>query len=136
MGNPSPHVRRALRPWLPNARGAIHLALCAVLAWLALLLSAPGDTFPTSVSYRVMAAVASEPRWALAFWAGASVGAFGLATPCRVLRLACVLVLASLHGAVALCFALSNPMTTASGTYAVLAGLGCYLAWRQADEGL
>ena len=104
------------------------------MAWLALVLSAPGDTFGASLSYRMMAAMGGEHAWAMAFWAAASLGLVGLATPSRPLRLACVLVLATVHGAVALCFALSNPSGTGTGTYAVLAGLGYYLAWRRSDE--
>ena len=119
-----------------GSRQAIHLALCAVMAWLALVLSAPGETFATSMSYRLMASMGSEARWAMAFWAAAGMGAVGLVTPFPLLRLGCVLLLAAMHGVVALCFALSNPLTTGSGTYAVLAGLGYYLAWRQSDEGV
>ena len=117
-----------------SALPAVHIALCAVMTWLSLALSASGDTFATSVSCRLMACIAPEPFWAVLFWAAASIGALGLVVPSRPLRLLCVLLLASAHATVALCFALSNPLTTGSGTYAVLAGLGYHLAWRQSDD--
>ena len=116
-----------------GACDAVHAALCAVMAWLALALSAPGGTFDAA-PYRMMAALGSEHAWAMAFCAAASAGLAGLATPSRPLRLACVVLLATMHGVVALCFALSDPSATGAGTYAVLAGLGYHLAWRHSDE--
>lgn len=121
---------------LRDARAAIHLALTAVMAWLALVLALPDDTFRLSPAYALMAAMGREDAWAVAFWAVACIGAAGLSTPSRGLRLASVLTLATMHGVVALCFGVSSPATTGSGTYAVLAGLGYYLAWRRTHEGL
>ena len=127
---PSTPFRRASR----DARLAIHAALTAVMAWLALVLALPSDTFSSSPSFHVMAAMASEDHWAMAFWLVASVGFVGLLTQDQVLRLGSVLVLATMHGVVAGLFALANPATTATGTYGVLAALGYYLAWRRSDE--
>lgn len=121
---------------LRDARVAIHLALTTVMGWLGVLLAMPDDTFGGSMSYRLMAALGPEHAWAMAFWASANLGVLGLGTPYRAVRLGSVLVLATMHGVVALCFAASNPTSTGSGTYAVLAGLGYYLAWRRADEGV
>lgn len=125
-----------LRRLLGDARLAIHAALTAVMAWLAVVLASPGDTFGTSISFHVMAALATEEHWSMAFWLAATLGLIGLTTPHRGLRLGAVLVLATMHGVVAGCFVLGNPATTGTGTYAVLAGLGYYLAWRRTDEGL
>lgn len=119
-----------------DARLAIHAALTAVMAWLAVILVLPGDTFGTSKSFTRMAALGTEPVWALVFWLAACLGLVGLLTPSRGTRLASVLVLATMHGVVAGCFALSNPATTGTGTYTVLAALGYYLAWRRTDEGV
>ena len=69
-------------------------------------------------------------------WMVASVGAAGLLTASRPMRLVSVLVLATAHGVVALSFVLGNPATTGTGTYAVLAGLGYYLGWRRTDDGV
>lgn len=72
----------------------------------------------------------------MAFWLAATLGLIGLMTPHRGMRLGSVLVLATMHGVVAGCLVLGNPATTGTGTYAVLACLGYYLAWRRTDEGL
>lgn len=125
-----------LRRLLGDARLAIHAALTAVMAWLAVVLAAPGDTFGTSISFRAMAALATEEHWSMAFWLAATLGLIGLTTPHRGMRLGSVLVLATMHGVVAGCLVLGNPATTGTGTYAVLACLGYYLAWRRTDEGL
>ena len=129
-----PHnpFRAALR----DGRLAIHAALTAVMAWLAAILALPSDTFSTSKSFACMATIGTEPAWAMVFWVAACFGLIGLLTPSRGMRLGSVLVLATMHGVVAGCLALSNPTTTGTGTYAVLAGLGYYLAWRRTHEGL
>lgn len=130
-----PRLRPQLRPRV-DARHAIHAALCAVMAWLSAVLALPGETFGTSMSYRLMAAMGTEEQWAAVFAVVAVAGMAGLAPwPRPLLRLFCVLLLATAHGVVALCFAGANPATTATGTYGVLAGLGYYLAWRRCDEG-
>lgn len=121
--------------WL-DARRAIHMALCAVVAWLALVLALPGATFATSMSYRLMAALAPEQAWSGVFACVAVVGVLGLAARSRVLLLAGVLVLSTTHGVVALCLVVANPLSIATGAYGVLAGLGYYLAWRQCRDAL
>ena len=128
---PTP-FRAALR----DGRLAIHAALTAVMAWLAVILALPSYTFHTSKSFACMATMGTEPAWAMVFWLVACLGLVGLLTPSRGMRLGSVLVLATMHGVVAGCIALSNPATTGTGTYAVLAALGYYLAWRRTDEGV
>ena len=125
-----------LRAAARDARVAIHAALTAVMAWLAVVLALPGDTFGSSPAFSRMAALANEDHWAMAFWLAASVGLVGLLTPSRGMRLGSALVLATMHGVVAGCLALGYPASTGTGTYATLAALGYYLAWRRTDEGL
>ena len=125
-----------LRAALRDARLAIHAALTAVMAWLAVILALPNDTFGTSPSFARMAAMATEDHWAMAFWLAATIGVMGLATPSRLGRLLSVLVLATMHGVVAGCFLMAHVATTGTGTYAILAALGYYLAWRRTHEGL
>lgn len=119
-----------------DARLAIHAALTGVMAWLALVLALPGDTFGTSPTFALMQRLGSEDGWAMVFWLVASIGLTGLGSTARWWRLASVLALSTAHGVVAILFVLGNPLTTATGTYAVLALLGYYLAWRRTDEGL
>lgn len=121
---------------LRDARLAIHAALTAVMAWLALVLALPGDTFGSSRSFSFMQRLGTEDAWAVAFGLVAGFGLIGLRAVATWWRLASVLVLSTAHGVVAICFALGNPLTTATGTYAVLALLGYYLAWRRGDEGM
>ena len=122
--------------WTQDARLAIHAALTAVMAWLGMVLGLPGSTFATSRTFSVMERIGTEEAWALAFWSCALVGGMGLTSRSRGGRLMSVLVLATSHGLVALCLFLANPLTTATGTYVVLAGLGYYLAWRRTREGI
>ncbi len=122
--------------WAQDARTAIHAALTAVMGWLGMVLGLPGSTFSTSRTFLVMQRIGDEESWALAFWLCALVGAMGLTARSRGGRLLSVLVLATAHGLVALCLFVANPMTTATGTYGVLACLGYYLAWRRTHEGI
>ena len=52
---------------LSDARTIIHLALTAVMVWLSVVLALPGDTFTHGSSFRLMAEIASEDQWAIAF---------------------------------------------------------------------
>ena len=113
---------------------AIHVALTAIMAWWALVLALPADTFAIGSSFRVLAALASEDTWAMMFWAIANVGVLGLSTSSATIRLVSVFALSTMHGVLALCFLLANPYTTAGGTYSIIALLGYYLSWRRADE--
>ena len=124
-----------------DARVALHLALTVIMGWLALLLAWPGETISTSGSCAVISCISGKDAWAMAFWAMAfcavaSVGAIGLSMCNRALRLFSALVLATAHGVVAISFVLGNPASIEAGTYAVLAGLGYYLAWRRTNDGV
>jgi hypothetical protein len=118
---PLAQFRAALR----DGRLAIHAALTAVMAWLAVILALSSDTFSVSKPFTCMATIGSELAWAMAFWVSACLGLVGLLTPSRGMQLGSVLLLATIHGVVAGCLALSNPATTGTGAYAVLAALGC-----------
>lgn len=122
--------RNEPRP-LFDARMAIHVALTAILAWLALALILPGDTFGNSGAWRLFARIAPEDEWAVAFFLGAVVGALGVDTRHRTLKVASILALATAHGTLALLFLFGNPTGGASGTFAIVALLGYYLAFRQ-----
>jgi hypothetical protein len=115
-----------------DARMAIHLALTLVLAWLGFVLVLPGNTFDTTPAWRIFARSATEGEWAMMFFAGAIVGALGIDTRHRWLKLVSILLLATAHGTLAILFLVSNPTGGASGTFAVVAMLGYYLAWRRA----
>lgn len=119
-----------------DARMAIHAALSAVMGWLGFVLILPGSTFDGNPAWRIFASMGAEDTWALSFWLVACAGLIGLTTAMPSLRLFCVIVLSTAHGTVALLFLFSNPAGGASGTYAVLAGLGYYLVFRRAHQGV
>ncbi len=119
-----------------DARVAIHLALTAIMAWLAIVLILPGDTFFGNRSFTLMARMASEDHWAMVFWVTASVGLTGLTTRSAILRLTSVLALATMHGVFALLLFCANPVSSGTGTYMIVAGLGYYLSWRRSREGV
>ena len=121
---------------LSDARTMIHAALTGVMVWLSFVLVLPGDTFAKGSSFQLMAKIATEDHWAMAFWIVASVGLSGLTTSSRVLRLLSVLVVSTMHGVFSLLLVLANPLNTGTGTYAIFAALGYYLAWRRAREGI
>jgi len=118
-----------------DARNGIHAGLTAILAWLAFRLGMPDDTFATSTSFAYMARIAPENTWALSFWAAANLGIIGLVTTNKVLRLASVLTVATMHGVLAGCLLMSDGSIW-SGTFAVIACMGYYLAYRRARAGI
>ena len=65
--------------------------------------------FDAAISVRLMAAMASEDHWAMAFWPVASVGFVGLPMQGQVVWPGSALVLAAMHGVVAGLLALPNP---------------------------
>jgi hypothetical protein len=113
-----------------DARMAIHTALSMVLVWLAFVLILPGNTFSTTPAWRLFAATAPEEAWAIMLFVGGIAGAVGIDTRRYILKIASILMLSTAHGTLALLFLLSNPLGGASGTYAIMALLGYYLAWR------
>ena len=119
---------------MTDARNAIHAALTAVMAWLSFVLNLPGDTF-ASPAFAQFARLATEQQWAYIFMATACGGLVGLVSDRAWVRLASVFLLATVHGLVAYCFYLAPPsgtwIGTGTGTYAIIAGLGYYLAYRR-----
>jgi len=120
---------------LYDARNGIHTGLTAIMAWIALWLTIPDNTFSGTAIYAYMSRIAPEPVWAMAFWAVANIGLIGLAAGRSVLQLVSVLVLATAHGVLAGCFLMSGA-SFGSGTYAIIAGMGYYLAYRRARAGI
>ena len=119
----------------PDARQAIHIALCAVMLGLSFVLSLPNDTFATSKSYTVMASMATEDHWAGILLGIGVVGVVGPMSHRPFMSFIGLAALTTGHMMLAVCFAISNPVTTASVTYSVLAFLGAYLTWRRTHEG-
>lgn len=122
--------RGEARP-LFDARMMIHVQLIVILAWLGFVLILPGATFSTTPAWRYFAQMGSEEAWAVTFFISAGIGAVGIDTPRRWVKLASVLFLATVHGALALLFLRGNPYGGASGVFATAALSGYYLAWRQ-----
>lgn len=122
------------RPSHYDARFAIHLALTAGMAWLAVILALPGDTFGSGRGWTKFAELGPENTWAMVFWAIASVGAVGLTTDRRGTRLLSVLVLSASYSIVAGLMYWGSPAGSGTGIYAALAGQGYYLAWRRTSE--
>ncbi len=120
---------------LNDTRHAIQVGLTAILAWLALYLDWARNLFASDYAFSYMARLAPEHGWSVLFLFAANVGVIGLISTCRPLRLASVLVIATVHGI----FAGSLLMADASvwsGTFVIIASMGYYLAYRCAREGV
>lgn len=118
-----------------DARNGIHAGLTAILAWVAFRLALGNETFAGTPAFAYMARLAPESTWAGVLWAVANVGMIGLATRHSALRLVSVLILATAYGVLAGCLLMSGGSID-SGTYAVIAALGYYLAYRRVRAGL
>lgn len=118
-----------------DARMAIHIALVAILAWLGFVLILPGDTFTTTPAWRMFARTGTEVEWASSFFACSIFGALGIDTRHIWLKITSILILATAHGSLAILFLRGNPYGGASGTFAIVALLGYYLAGRLAYRG-
>ncbi len=118
-----------------DTRNAIHVGLTSIMAWLGLYFDISDHVFYATKGFAYMAAVAPEHVWALLFLGIANVGVLGLITSNPVLCLASVLVVASGNGLFAGCLIMSGASVW-SGTYAIIAAMGYYLAWRRAHAGL
>jgi hypothetical protein len=118
-----------------DARNGIHAGLTAIMGWLALRLGISGDVFGSSSSFGYMAKFAPEHAWAVLFLGVANVGVIGLITRKSVVRLTSVLVVATAHGVLAGCLLMSDASVW-SGTYAIIAAMGYYLAYRWARAGV
>lgn len=127
----APHYRGDWRPWF-DARMMIHFQLTSILGGLGFILLLPGDTFASTAAWRFFASVAPENVWAGVFLIFACVGAMGLTTANRFIRIASIFLIATIHAIMAAFFLAGNPGGGASWTYANIAFAGFYLAWRQA----
>jgi hypothetical protein len=114
-----------------DARIVIHVSLTAALGWLGAILLLPGDTFATGEAWRLFRSYASEEQWALMMFAGAVVGAIGIDTAHRWLKIVSISLLSAAHWTLALLFLVGNPIGGASGILVILAAQGSYLALRQ-----
>lgn len=101
---------------------AIHAALTLGMAWLAIILALPGDTFSTGRGWTLFKELASENTWAIVFWGVASVGTIGLTATRPVPRLCSGLTLSTTYRCVALLMLWSAPSGSGSGTYTVFDG--------------
>lgn len=117
-----------------DTKNAIHFTLTVIIGGFGAVLTLPSDTFATRPSLSVMTNIASENSWAMALLFVASIGLIGLFTPFRAMRLISVLLLASAHGTLGLCFALDPVFVPGTIAYIAIAGLGYYLAWRRTVE--
>jgi hypothetical protein len=116
-----------------DARMMIHGSLSAILVGLGVILLLPGDTFATPV-WRLFAEIGTENTWGGLFIAVGGAGGLGIDTPRHWVKVSTLLVLATVHGALAGLFLRGNPYGGASWTYTVIAAQGYYLAWRQVQQ--
>lgn len=117
-----------------DAKNAIHFTLTVIMGGFGAVLALSSDTSAVRPYFSVMTNIASENFWAMAFLFVTSIGLIGLFTSFRVIKFISVLVLASAHGAIGLCFALAPVFVPGTITYIAIAGLGYYLAWRRTVE--
>lgn len=118
-----------------DVRNGIHAGLTAIMGWLALRLAIAGDVFRLNSSFGYMAKFAPEHTWAVMFLGVANIGIIGLLTTKAAVRLTSVLLVATAHGVLA-GFLLMSDASVWSGTYAIIAGMGYYSAYRWARAGL
>ena len=114
---------------LYDTRNGIHVGLTAILAWLAFYFDFARNVFTSEDVFAYMARFGSEHTWSVLFLAAANIGAIGLFSNSPTARLASVLVVATAHGVFAGCLIMSHASVW-SGTYAIIAGMGYYLAYR------
>lgn len=117
--------------WLRNGVNVSHLLLTLVMAWCAILLFLPGETLHSSGSYSwfVQHWPYNEMGWACLFAIATIIGFIGLFSRNRWIRLACAVLLGSAHGELAYGIYESNPLSTGTGTYALLATLSVWRIW-------
>jgi hypothetical protein len=112
-----------------DTRNGIHIGLTAILGWLAFYFDYTRNVFSTEEVFAYMARFGSEHAWSVLFLAAANIGAIGVFSHNPPARLGSVLVVATAHGIFAGCLIMSNASVW-SGTYAIIAGMGYYLAYR------
>ena len=120
---------------MDDMRIAMHAGLTAILVWLALFFELRGGLLSTDSSFHYMELLASQRVWAVFFLAAANLGIVGLITHHRLFRLISVLVVSTAHGIFAGCLILAGASVW-SGTYAIIAVMGYFLAFRRVRAGL
>ena len=111
----------------------MHGLLTWVVAWWAIILALPFDTFSSSKSYRLFAEMASETLWAFGFACVAGLGVAGMMRP--RLRLLSAHILAITHVLIAAFLCIPNPAGTGTGIYGGFALLAFYFLWRTGTRG-
>ena len=125
----------ALDAQVHDARHVIQVGLTAILGWLAFYFDWVRNLFASSQEFSYMARLAPEHDWSVLFLVAANVGVLGLISPKRPLRLVSVLVTATIHGILAGSLLMADASVW-SGTFVIIAGMGYYLAYRCASEGV
>ena len=118
-----------------DARNGIHVGLTAIMGWLGFYFDLGNNVFASNEGFAYMAKFAPEHTWAVLFLATANVGVLGLLASKPLVRLISVLVVATANGVFAGCLIMGDASVW-SGTYAIIAAMGYYLAYRRARAGL
>lgn len=118
-----------------DMRTAMHAGLTAILVWLALYFELRGGLLSGDPSFRYMELFASQRVWAVFFLAAGNMGIVGLSTRRTIFRLISVLVVSTAHGIFAGCLILAGASVW-SGTYAIIALMGYFLAFRRVRAGV
>lgn len=106
---------------------AVEVSLTSLAFWWAFILLLPYDTFTTSTSYSAMNSLASEEIWGAGILVIATINLVGLAKSHKRIRMIGLLLAMALWIFVATMFAVSNLLTTATGTYVIIACINAYL---------
>lgn len=112
-----------------DTRNEIHIGLTAILGWLAFYFDFARSVFAREDVFSYMARFGSEHTWSVFFLVAANLGAIGVFSNSPAARLGSVLVVATAHGVFAGSLIMSHASVW-SGTYAIIAGMGYYLAYR------
>ena len=114
---------------IDSTRNGIHIGLTAILAWLAFYFDVAHNVFANETVFAYMARFGNEHTWSVLFLLAANIGTIGVFATNPAARLASVLVVATTHGVFAGSLIMSHASVW-SGTYAIIAGMGYYLAYR------
>lgn len=115
---------------MDDMRTAMHAGLTAILVWIALYLELHGGLLSTDANFHAMEVFATQRVWAVFFLAAANLGIVGLTTHKVSIQVISVLVISTAHGILAGCLILSGASVW-SGTYAIIAIMGYFLAFRR-----
>ncbi len=109
----------------------INVALILVLYGLAGVLALPGSTFQSAPGYALMAQLASEGTWSIAFVVVATLGVFGMRATNRLGRIFAVIALSLTHGLLGALLLFGNPYGFGVVLCAPYAALGGFLVMRE-----